>query len=268
MLSLVLLAWTIVATVVGTRPRRDFAGLEDRRRKAGRLFAKGKTQAEVSRELEVSRQSVSRWYADWQAGGNRALTGAGRAGRMPKLSERQREEVVTELERGPLTHGYPTDMWTLARVAEVIEATTGVSYHPGHVWRILRQMGWSRQRPARRAVERDDEAIARWVARISPSTHQSQDAAVTRSQRPDARAPASTAQWFLSSHVLRPRRLGAAGACPARAASPDCGALRQRWQQSAPARSGQGRGMSRVPRKRLAFRSPSLREQRSPRLLS
>ena len=168
MLSLVLLAWTIVATVVGTRPRRDFAGLEDRRRKAGRLFAKGKTQAEVSRELEVSRQSVSRWYADWQAGGNRALTGAGRAGRMPKLSERQREAVVTELERGPLTHGYPTELWTLARVAEVIEATTGVSYHPGHVWRILRQMGWSRQRPARRAVERDDEAIARWVAEDWP----------------------------------------------------------------------------------------------------
>jgi transposase len=87
---------------------------------------------------------------------------------MPKLSERQREEVVTELERGPLTHGYPTDMWTLARVAEVIAATTGVSYHPGHVWRILRQMGWSRQRPARRAVERDDEAIARWVAEDWP----------------------------------------------------------------------------------------------------
>ena len=67
MLSLVLLAWTIVATAVGTRPRRDFAGLEDRRRKAGRLFAKGKSQADVSRELEVSRQSVSRWYVDWQA---------------------------------------------------------------------------------------------------------------------------------------------------------------------------------------------------------
>ena len=168
MLSLVLLAWTMVATVVGTRSRRDFAGLEDRRRKAGRLFAKGKTQADVSRELEVSRQSVSRWYTDWQAGGNRALAGAGRAGRMPKLSGRQREQVVTELERGSLAHGYPTDMWTLARVAEVIEATTGVSYHPGHVWRILRQMGWSRQRPARRAVERDDEAIARWVAEDWP----------------------------------------------------------------------------------------------------
>jgi transposase len=54
-------------------------------------------------------------------------------------------------------------MWTLARVGEVIEAETGVVYHPSHVWRILRLMGWSRQRPARRAVERDDEAIARWV---------------------------------------------------------------------------------------------------------
>jgi len=158
----------MVATQVGIGPRRDFAGLEDRRRKAGRLFAKGKTQADVSREFEVSRQSVSCWYADWQAGGTSALTGAGRVGRMPKLSGRQLEQVVTELERGPLTHGYPTDMWTLARVAEVIEATTGVSYHPGHVWKILRQMGWSRQRSARCALERDDEAIARWVAEDCP----------------------------------------------------------------------------------------------------
>ena len=169
MVSLVVLCLTMVAMAVGAvRPRRDFAGLEERRRKAGRLFAKGKTQADVSRELAVSRQSVSRWYADWQAGGNRALAAAGRAGRMPKLSERQLGQVVAVLGRGPLAHGYATDMWTLQRAAEVIEATTGVSYHPGHVWKILRQVGWSRQRPARRAVERNDEAIARWVAEDWP----------------------------------------------------------------------------------------------------
>ena len=57
----------------------------------------------------------------------------------------------------------PTELWTLARVADVIEKVTGVKYHPGHVWRVLRQMGWSRQRPARRAAERDDEAIEQWV---------------------------------------------------------------------------------------------------------
>lgn len=66
--------------------------------------------------------------------------------------------------KGPKANGYATDLWTLARVTEVIEAVPGVSYHRGHVWRILReQLGWSRQRPARQAIERDDEAIERWA---------------------------------------------------------------------------------------------------------
>jgi transposase len=176
MVSLVFLCWTILATAVGVRPRRDFAGLKLRRQKASRLFAKGKTQSDVARELGVSRQSVSRWYADWIAGGTKALSGAGRAGRMPMLTSAQVEAVRRELEKGPRAHGYPTDLWTLARVAEVIEATTGVSYHHGHVWKILtNRLGWTRQRPARRAVERNDEAIARWVAEDWPRVKKTPD---------------------------------------------------------------------------------------------
>jgi transposase len=171
--SLVVLFWAMLLAVGSGR---DFAGLEERRRKAAKLFAKGKTQAEVSRELGVSRQSVSRWHTDWQAGGNGALKGAGRAGRLPNLDKRQLAKVAAELTKGPLAHGYATDMWTLQRVAEVIEATTGVSYHPGHVWKLLRQMGWSRQRPARRAVERDDDAIARWVKEDWPRVKKTPDA--------------------------------------------------------------------------------------------
>jgi len=72
-------------------------------------------------------------------------------------------KVERALEKGPKANGFPTELWTLARVAEVIERVTGVKYHPGHIWRVLRQMGWSRQRPARRAMQRDDEAIERWV---------------------------------------------------------------------------------------------------------
>ena len=145
--------------------RRDFEGMERRRKRAARMFARGATQAEVARELEVSRQSVSRWYADWQAGGSKALKAAGRAGRLPRLTKRQLGQVDRALRQGPRAHGFATDLWTLDRVATVIEAETGVRYHPGHVWKLLRdKLGWSRQRPARRAVERDDEAIARWMA--------------------------------------------------------------------------------------------------------
>lgn len=88
---------------------------------------------------------------------------------MPRLSEAQLAQIDRALRRGPRMHGFATDLWTLDRVATVIEAETGVAYHPGHVWKLLRdKLGWSRQRPARRAIERDDEAIARWVAEEWP----------------------------------------------------------------------------------------------------
>jgi transposase len=149
--------------------RRDFEGMEDRRKRAARMFQRGVPQADVARELGVSRQSVSRWHADWQRGGTTALKAAGRAGRMPRLTEAQLGKVDRALRHGPRVHGFATDLWTLDRVAAVIEAETGVRYHPGHVWKLLRdKLGWSRQRPARRAVERDDEAIARWVAEKWP----------------------------------------------------------------------------------------------------
>jgi transposase len=146
-------------------PRRDFEGMERRRKRAARMFERGAPQADVARELEVSRQSVSRWYAEWRAAGTTALKAAGRAGRLPRLSSAQLRQVDRALRQGPRVHGFGTDLWTLDRVAAVIEAQTGVRYHPGHVWKLLRdKLGWSRQRPARRAVERDDDAIARWVA--------------------------------------------------------------------------------------------------------
>jgi transposase len=138
--------------------------MEARRMRAADMFTKGRlSQADIGRELGVSHQTVSDWHEKWLAGGKAALKAAGRAGRPPKVTAKQLAEVERALERGPKTNGFPTDLWTLARVAEVIERVAGVHYHPGHVWRVLRQMGWSHQRPARRAVERDDEAIERWV---------------------------------------------------------------------------------------------------------
>ena len=113
--------------------------------------------------LGVSRPSVSRWYQAWRKGGARGLAGAGRAGRRPRFSEAERRSLDRALLKGPLAHGFPTDLWTLKRIAIVIERITGVRYHVGHVWKILRSMNWTLQRPARRAAERDEEAIARWV---------------------------------------------------------------------------------------------------------
>jgi len=189
-LLLIVSLWS--ATTGAVRPRRDFDAMERRRKQAAKLFRKGKSQADVARELEVSRQSVSRWYAEWSHGGAAALKGAGRAGRLPELDAAQLRRVERELERGPLAHGYPTELWTLKRVAEVIEETTGVTYHPGHVWRLLRKMGWSRQRPARRAIERDDEAIEAWVRDDWPRVKKTPGGGVPGSASKTSRGSASS----------------------------------------------------------------------------
>ena len=135
-----------------------------RRKRAARLFAAGKMiLAGIARELEVSRQSVSRWYEQWKRGGGRGLRGAGRAGRKPKLERQQLGRVEIALRKGARAHGFGTDLWTLPRVAVVVERLTGVHYHPGHVWKILGAMDWTLQRPARRARERNPEKVKRWV---------------------------------------------------------------------------------------------------------
>src|ERR1019366_6382291 len=110
------------------RPRRDFAAMEARRMEAVNLFESGGvTKAEIGRRLGVSHQTVSDWYALWRDGGRDALRAAGRAGRKAKLSAAQLAEIETALQRGPKANGYATDLWTLVRVAEVIEQVTGVA---------------------------------------------------------------------------------------------------------------------------------------------
>lgn len=145
------------------RPRRDFAALEARRRQAAGLFARGHRQADVVRHLKVSRQTASRWYHAWRRAGPAGLHGAGRAGRKPRLDDAALRRVEAALLDGPAAWGFRTHLWTLARVAHVIWKTCQVRYSLAQTWRLLRHLGWSRQRPARRARERDERAIARWI---------------------------------------------------------------------------------------------------------
>ena len=117
----------------------------------------------------MARQNVSRWHALWRVGGLQALRSAGPTGHAPRLSDQQLAAVDQALRQGARAHGFDTDHWTLARVRTVIEQLTGVAYHPGHVWKLLRhRLHYRLQRPARRAIERDERAIARWVAEDWP----------------------------------------------------------------------------------------------------
>jgi transposase len=142
--------------------RRDFAALERRRMHAARLLEQGVPQAEVARQVGAHRQSVSQWAAELREKGRAGLKKAGRAGRKPRLSEADRKKIVQGLKRGPEDLGYETSLWTTRRVGHLIEQEFGIAYHPGHVWRILRPLGWSCQRPRGRALERDEEKIQRW----------------------------------------------------------------------------------------------------------
>jgi len=148
--------------------RRDFAGLEQRRLWAARLLEKGIIPSQVARQVGVHRQSVSRWAQQLEKEGRPGLKQAGRAGRKPRLSALDLERIERALKRGPEAFGYDTELWTSARVADLIEKECGVAYHPGHVWRLLRQLGWSCQRPTGRALERDERAIAQWKRKRWP----------------------------------------------------------------------------------------------------
>lgn len=141
---------------------RDHAALEKRRKKAGKLFAKDCSAPDVARRLGVARQVAHRWKSAWNQGGQAALASKGPAGPKAKLTAAQTRQVTEALLAGPVAHGYKTALWTLPRVASLIEDLTGVGYHPGHVWRLLGASGFSCQRPERRAVERNDKAIRRW----------------------------------------------------------------------------------------------------------
>jgi transposase len=151
------------------RGARQRAERQARRERAAELFAQGRTQAEVARELDVSRQSASRWQAGWQAVGASGLQSRGPTGRRPKVADDQLEGIEQALLEGALAHGFATDVWTLDRIAVVIQGLTGVTLSNPLVWRLLgNRLGWTVQRPQRQAKERDEEAIQHWVAQEWP----------------------------------------------------------------------------------------------------
>lgn len=144
------------------RPHGSPAALEARRRRAVALLARGRGVRAVARQIGCSPSSVSRWQQEVAAGGPEALRAKPAPGRPSRLSARQRQRLLTLLLRGARAQGFATDLWTLPRVAALIRRTFGVSYHPAHVWKILRGADWSCQKPERRARERDEAAIQRW----------------------------------------------------------------------------------------------------------
>ena len=143
--------------------------MEERRLAAGRLLRAGThTQAEIAREVGVSRVSVTRWKHRLAHGGLPALRRRSAPGRASRLTAGQWDRLVRLLARGALRAGFDTEQWTLPRIAAVIERVFGVAYHPRSLGRALRARGWSPQQPVERARERDDALVEAWLRRDWP----------------------------------------------------------------------------------------------------
>jgi transposase len=150
------------------RPFGSPKQLERRRRKAMRLLDSGRSLNQVARQLTCSPSSVMRWRDARETDGEDGLKPKPVPGRPPKLTVRQKKRLVSLLLKGAIANGYRTELWTTARIAELIERHCDVRYHRDHIGRLMKSLGWSCQQPARRAMERDEEAIARWKRRDWP----------------------------------------------------------------------------------------------------
>lgn len=142
------------------RPPGKPEQLEKRRRQAVRLSKTGKNLPAIARALSASVSSVFRWLQAYREKGARGLKPRPTPGRPPMLTQDQKKQLVQVLLNGPLAAGYRTDLWTLNRVAKAIDQQFGVQYHPSHVWKLLVGLGWSCQKPERRALPRNEEEIA------------------------------------------------------------------------------------------------------------
>jgi transposase len=143
--------------ITGRRERQ-----QARRMQAGQMFAAGKTRADVARELKVSWRAAHGWYQSWVGKGDSGLLAKGKPGPAPKFIEEDLGKIAACLAQGAMAHGYPNELWTIPRIARMIGEKFAVRASGSEVWRLLRRMGWSPQKPAKRARERNPEAIALW----------------------------------------------------------------------------------------------------------
>ncbi len=145
------------------RPFGSPQQLQQRRQRAIELLEKGMAPVAVARQLGVDRRSVRRWKAAYRRAGAQGIVARPAPGRPSRLSPARKRRLTQWLARGARAAGFPTDLWTCPRVAALIRTRWGIAYHVDHICRLLHTLGWSPQRPARLAMERDAERIRRWV---------------------------------------------------------------------------------------------------------
>jgi transposase len=137
----------------------------ERRQEGIRLLEKGKSQAEIARQLGVSPAAVCVWIRKLEKYGKASLAMHKATGRPPSLTKVDKTELEKILKAGAVAAGFENERWTQKRVRQVIEQKFGVHYHRNYISRLLHDMGWSVQKPETRATERDEELIRAWLSK-------------------------------------------------------------------------------------------------------
>jgi transposase len=163
------------------RPTGSPEELERRRLRALALLDDGLLPSEVAQRVGVDRRSVRRWKAVAREHGEAGVRARAATGRPSKLNLRQKRRLEALLLKGPLAAGFDTDLWSCPRVTELIKQRFGIDYHVDHVGRLLHDLGWSPQKPTRRALERDEPQIRRWVREDWPRVKKTPAAGARRS---------------------------------------------------------------------------------------
>jgi transposase len=133
------------------------------------LLDQGWLVKDVAASLGVSRKSISEWKRAVAEGGRRALRPKPQHVPECRLAKPQQAKLKRLVQAGPRKAGFATDLWTLRRVAELVEREFGVSYHPSHLGRLLHTLGFSCQKPERRSREQDPEAVKAWREKEWPA---------------------------------------------------------------------------------------------------
>ncbi len=141
---------------------------QQRRQEAVQLLEQGWSPASVATRFGVTDRTVRNWRARYLEEGAEGLADRPRPGKACKLSGRQREGLRKRLLKGARSEGFDTDLWTCPRVKEVIRRRYGVEYHVDALPYVLKSLGFTCQKPQLKAVERDDAAVATWIARDWP----------------------------------------------------------------------------------------------------
>lgn len=141
---------------------------EYRRLRVWEMHQQGYRQQAIADALGLTQGAVSQIISRAKAGGVEALYHRKPAGAKPRLTAAEKADLIAKLRQGASAHGFQGDVWTCQRIAELIKREYGVSYHPDYIGPLLRQLGWSVQRPVVRATQRDEAAIEHWVENELP----------------------------------------------------------------------------------------------------